>query len=71
MRQKEMTLEAWADELFLSEYEVLRAIFPNESSLGLVLSSNQVFDYIVEYNDGISTGGEIRALLSRVYDLDL
>ena len=69
--QKEMTLEAWEGELFQSEYEVLREVFPGEEALGLLLDATEVFDYIVQYKGGMATGWEIRSLLSRVYDLDL
>lgn len=69
--QNEMTLEAWEDKLYRSEYEALREVFPGEAALGELLSATVVFDLIVQYKGGMATGWEIRSLLSRVYDLDL
>lgn len=59
----------WEEILFPREYEALQGIIyisPEDE-----MTSNEVFDAIVDYEGGLASGYEIRSIISRVYGVEL
>lgn len=61
--------ERWEEDLLPGESEALRE--NGYDPLCGPITANDVFDCIVEYKGGLSSGYEIRSLLSRVYGMEL
>lgn len=59
----------WEEILNPSEYEALDGIMgvSDEDEL----TSNEVFDAIVDYEGGLASGYQIRSVISRVYGVEL
>lgn len=59
----------WEEILLPREYEALNGVvyIPLEDKM----TSNEVFDAIVDYEGGLSSGYEIRSIISRVYGVEL
>lgn len=59
----------WEEILLPSEYEALNGVIyiPPESEM----TSDEVFDAIVDYKGGLASGYEIRSIISRVYGVEL
>lgn len=59
----------WEEILFPREYEALNGVIyisPEDE-----MTSNEVFDAIVDYEGGLASGYEIRSIISRVYGVEL
>lgn len=59
----------WEEILLPSEYEALNGVIytsPEDE-----MTSNEVLDAIVDYKGGVTSGYEIRSIISRVYGVEL
>lgn len=63
-----MTLKKWKKILLPSEIEALTDYYQDENEN---LTPNEVMDTIIKWNGGISTGYEVRSMISRIYDIKL
>lgn len=63
-----MTLKKWKEILLPSEIEALTDYYQDENEN---LTPNEVMDTIIKWNGGISTGYEVRSMISRIYDIKL
>lgn len=59
----------WEEILLPREYEALNGVIYIQSESEL--TSNEVFDAIVDHEGGLASGDEIRSIVSRVYGVEL
>ena len=72
MMEKQPTMKSlkeWEQDLLGSEVEALEEYGYLVSSAPI--SANEVLDCILDYRGGISSGWELRSLVSRVYGVEL
>lgn len=63
------TLKSWEEELLPIEMEALHDRYHNDPTE--LLTPNEVFECIVEWNGGIASAYHIKRLINRVYGIEL
>ena len=66
--RKAMTRKEWEEHLLKTEIQALEDYYYEENE---IVSPNEAFEAIVQWEGGMSSAYQIKSLISRVYGIEL